>query len=178
MHARGTACYVECCLSWKISALLKHALWDAAQIEAADAAAISGWIGFIEELGGAYLAAVRRWVEAHAAAAEGKDPTPDPNPSPTARAALDALPGPRLLCDNLFTSEMREVRSSGLDTGLDLAPCICLHRTALRARTLAAVHVSELGIKPRLPPGSASLQHHLLHLLLACCAFLSVRTTA
>ena len=72
----------------------------------------------MEELGGAYLAAVRRWVEAHAAAAEGKDP--DPNPSPAARAALDTLPGPRLLCDNLFTSEMREVRS-GLDLGLGRA---------------------------------------------------------
>ena len=61
----------------------------------------------MEELGGAYLAAVRRWVEAHTAAAEGKDSNPKSNPAE--RAALDALPGPRLLCDNLFTSEMREV---------------------------------------------------------------------
>ena len=98
-HSRKRFVLVKCALSFKMG------VWAAAQIEPADAAAISGWIVFVEQLGGAYLAAVRRWVEAHAAAAEGAGP----KPSPAARTALDALPGPRLLCDNLFTSEMREV---------------------------------------------------------------------
>lgn len=128
--------------------------WDAAQIEAADAAAISGWIGFVEELGGAYLAAVRQWVEAHAAAAEGGDP--NPNPSPTARAVLDALPGPRLLCDNLFTSEMREVRS-GLEVGLGCTSSGASACTGLlpSVHNQAAVHASELGMKPQVPSGKA-----------------------
>ncbi|KAK9838105.1 hypothetical protein WJX81_001647 [Elliptochloris bilobata] len=77
-------------------------------IDPADAAAISSWVTFVEELGGAFVAAVRRWVEAHAAAAEGAVGK-DPDPNPVAHAAADALPGPRLLCDNLFMHDMREV---------------------------------------------------------------------
>jgi hypothetical protein len=76
-------------------------------MEAADAAAVSGWMDYLEGLAGALLAAARRWAEAHAGTAEGG------GGGAAARAAADALPGPRLLADSLFMHDLREARARG-----------------------------------------------------------------
>jgi len=81
-----------------------------AQMEAADAAAVRGWMDYLEGLAGALLAAARRWAEAHAGAAEG-------GAAAAAAAAADALPGPRLLADSLFMHDLREARARGWEQG-------------------------------------------------------------